>query len=155
MGGVMNEVTVNVEEEAQLVAGVLREYAAKLVEYNAEMVALLPAVAQLVRGTAPVGSTWNYSNLAWMLDRFEMINRPLQRVLSRGSALVEHSALAQRTHDEMNLRLRELESQLHHAERQTMELRDLLGVDKHAQAVAKLRYAAGLPAGRGSVTSRT
>lgn len=150
----MSDAPIDVERDAEVVGEVLREYAANLAEYNAEMMTALPAVSRLEKGTAPVGSTWDYSRLAWILDRFEMINRPLQRILSRGSGLVESSPIMSRTRDVLELRMRELESQLHHAERQTLDLHILMGKGKHAQEVAKLRYAAGLPGDRNLVARR-
>jgi len=150
----MNEAPVNVEEDAEVVGAVLREYAVKLTEYNAGMIPLLATTSRLTSGTAPLGASWDYNQIAWMLDRFEMINRPLQRVLSRGSALVEHSPLPSRAQDILELRMRELEAQLHHAERQTLELHALIAKGKHAQEVTKLRYAAGLPGNRNLAASR-
>lgn len=142
----MSEDRIDVEAEARVVAEVLREYAAKLAEYNTDMLSFLEDPHRV--------HPTRYSKIAWLLDRFEMINRPLQRILSRGSGLVENSPLIARTHDEMNLRMRELEAQLHHAERQTRHLHELLEKGKHAEAVAKLRYAAGLPLDRSLAAKR-
>ena len=128
----MSEDKIDVEKDGQAVATVLREYAGKLADFNAEMLTFLETAYEFHEG--------NYGRAAWMLDRFEMINRPLQRMLSRGSGLVENSPITPRTRDELDLRMRDLEAQLYHAERQTRRLLADLGTGKHAQEVAKLRY---------------
>lgn len=122
---------VDVEEHARIVTAVLREYAEKISALNDELWMAL-------------GSPINEGRAAWLLDRSELIRRPLLTVLSRGSGLRENAPLESITRDILSLRMVELEVHLHHMDRQTAELHALIEHDRKPEEVAKLRVAAGL-----------
>jgi hypothetical protein len=132
-----NEHRVSVEEQVRIVAGLLKEYASKLAALNVDF------LVGIERG-------YSYSKMAWLLDQGELLRPPLTRLMSRGSALLEHSSLGTITEDELTQRMREMEIHFHHALRLTHELRK--SIDKSsrkAAAVAKLRVSAGLNAMKG------
>jgi hypothetical protein len=125
-------------EEARIVCGLLKEYAARPAELNTEFldVTATPDVHWMAR--------W-----AWLLDRSELIRKPLSNIISRGSGLLEHATLDSLTRDELGLRMREIEIQLHHVLRLSHELRQSHEYKRAADQVKKLRLAAGLNAMKG------
>jgi hypothetical protein len=131
--------TVGAEEEAKVLEEILREYAGKLTAMNADLLLFSEEGAAQRKP----------SRAAWLLDRFELVRKPLLQVLSRASQLTEHADLAPLTHDLMALRLAELETQLHHAARQASELQGLVRGSADDQKVARLRVAAGLSGMKG------
>ena len=152
---------LSVTERARIVCGVLKEYAAKLEELNAEILEL------------PFGSFRSVEphrlapRAAWLLDRTELLRKPLSNIISSGSALLEYSSpdaiakmstvgpvrenasLDSLTADELALRMREIEIHLHHTLRLAHELRQNLDNIKLMDQVKKLRVAAGLNAMKG------
>lgn len=126
---------VDVETQAGLVIGVLREYSSKFAALTAE---LLDATERLPRSA-------DLDRLAWLLDRSELLRKPIATILSRGSGLRENAPLKPITRDELSLRMFETEVHLHHAIRLTLALRDRLAERKLSDGVAKLRVTAGLP----------
>src|SRR6266498_1394511 len=81
---------VNVEEHARIVSELLKEYATTLAALNS---ALLTA-----KEDGP-------ERKAWLLDQGELLTKPLSRIISRGSGLLEHSSLEPLTEDELALRM--------------------------------------------------
>jgi hypothetical protein len=160
MGGiVVNEIAVQPHEEtskveehhdlsrqAEQLFPLLREYAEKLLAFNTELMNFLESVSSFL------WSSSNYSRAAWLLDRFELIRLPLEKNLSRASALHEHGDLPIQICNEMDLRMRELEAQLHHAIRQVNELHSVLG-SSEGKIVAPLQYKSGLPGTRNRSTN--
>ncbi len=156
------EMRISVVEQARIVSGLLKEYAAKLAELNAELLGF----------SFKPGTTACFAHTAWLLDQGELLRKPLSNIISRGSALLEYSspeAIARLsavapvrerssldflTADELALRMREIEIHLHHMLRLTHELRESVetGLRKggyKGDLVAKLRLAAGLNAMKG------
>ena len=132
--------TVNVEEQARTLVGILREYADKLMAANKELFAVL---AEKDDGFL------DESRAAWLLDRSEVLRKPLLRLVSRGHGLHDHSGLDALTRDELALRLTEVDLHLHHMVRQTGQLRSVAERYKLAEDIARLRMAAGLNAMKG------
>jgi hypothetical protein len=124
---------VNVEEQARIVMGLLREYAGKLSELTAELLQL------------PGPYDLDFNRVAWLLDQSELLRKPLLTILSRGSGLRENAPLEPIVRDELSLRMFETEVHLHHVTRLTILLRDRLSERQMAEQVAKLRVSAGLP----------
>ena len=124
---------VNVEEQARSVSALLKEYTEKLSALNAN---LINAVSNFDRTPTPLA--------AWLLDQGELLRQPLSRIISLGSGLLEHSNLAPLTKDELAVRMREIDIHFHHMLRLTYELKQATENARLKDAVAKLRYAAGL-----------
>lgn len=125
------------EEQAQVVTGLLKEYAAKLAVLNIDLF-------------EAIRTRYSESRIAWLLDRGELLRKPLGQIISRGSGLLEHADLETLTDDELALRMQEVEIHLHHALRLTHELKHLIEKNKaQSEAVAKLRVAAGLSGMKG------
>ena len=131
-----NERRLSVEEQARIVSGLLKEYADKLVALNADLIDVKSNMDQNER-------------TAWLLDRGELLRKPLAQIISRGSGLLEHAQLETVTEDELALRLREVEIHLHHALRLTHELKEMVDGYRVTEEVAKLRVSAGLNAMKG------
>jgi hypothetical protein len=152
-----------IPDQARIVAGLLKEYSGKLAELNAELLEF-SFEAKLARSLAP--------QAAWLLDQTEILRKPLSSIISRGSALLEYSspeAVAKLrkvaplrddsyfdalTADELTLRMREIEIQLHHTLRLTHELRETIKAELRRTGlredlVARLQHAAGLNAMKG------
>jgi hypothetical protein len=129
---------VDVEAHARTVSALLREYAAKLATLCDELLAVL---------AAPPRDTLDRA--AWLLDRSDLVRKPLLVILSRGSGLRENGPLEPLTRDELSLRMFEAEVHIHHALRLTGQLRDKIAGSKYAGEVKKLRLAAGLSAMKG------
>ncbi|WP_439629293.1 hypothetical protein [Gemmata sp.] len=128
------------EALARSVCALLKEYADKLAALNAD---LLDALYNLHHEDT-------VRRAAWLIDRGELLRRPLTKVMSSGTFLAEHSALDATGKDEVNLRMREIEIHLHHALRLTNELRKAVEQERTlGEQVAKLRMAAGLSGARG------
>jgi hypothetical protein len=151
------ESRISVTEQARIVSGLLKEYAAKLAELNAELLDFSFELREAAR-LAP--------RAAWLLDRSELLRKPLSNIISRGSALLEYSTPEAVAHlstvapvrvnasldylaaAELSLRMREIEVHLHHSLRLTQKLREAVdGLRKAGlkkDLVAELRLAAGL-----------
>lgn len=134
----ITERPVNVEEQARIVMGLLREYAAKLAELNSTLLLVLKMEIQN-----------EINHAAWLLDQSELIQKPLLAILSRGSGLRDNSPLETITQDELSLRLFETEVHLHHMMRLSQQLRDKIKSHKLTDDVAKRRMAAGLSGMKG------
>jgi hypothetical protein len=125
-------------EQARIVSRLLKEYTRKLSTLNAD---LIQALSNFSRSAT--------QNMAWLLDRGELLRNPLSEVISRGSSLLEHTILDSVTKDELALRMREIEIHIHHAVRLTYELKQAVEKKRMASPIAKLRLAAGLNAMKG------
>ncbi len=138
----MNEArAIDVDEQARIVLGLLKEYAEKLSSLNTD---ILEARTDPTRGL-PLRT----ERAAWLLDQGELLKPPLSRIISRGSALLEHMNLDTVVEDELALRMREIEIHLHHTLRLTHELKQVFEQARNAEQIAKLRLAAGLNAMKG------
>ena len=124
---------VNVDEQARIVIGVLREYAEKLAALTSELIGIIGNLQGRI------------NEVAWLLDQSEVLRKPLLTILSRGSGLRENAPLEPVVRDELSLRMFETEVHLHHTARLTLQLRDKLTQLKWTEQVAKLRVTAGLP----------
>ena len=128
------DATICAETEARGVMSVLKEYAEKLSALNSDLMT--------TRYGYPNGDL--FQRAALLLDISETIRKPLARILSRGSALLEHPVLDSFVEDELALRVREIEIHYHHLLRLTHELRQFIDESGEKDQVARLRYAAGL-----------
>ena len=125
-------------ERTTSLAGLLREYADKLLQLNRELMEALWQGAKAVN--AP-------GQLAWLLDRSKRLDRPVRDLVNGAANSIE---LAVGFTDEsletaeITLRLGETEAQLHHMIRQSAELQKLIEEQKATDRVARLRESAGL-----------
>jgi hypothetical protein len=153
---------MSVAEQARIISGLLEEYVNKLSALNADILDVMDT-----------SRDWPWARhvrrAAWLVDQSELLRKPLSRIISRGSALLEHSRfipeesreepgldtpraqsfLDSLAEDELALRMREIEIHLHHMLRLTHELRQAIEKDSLKDEVAKLRLAAGLNAMKG------
>lgn len=157
------ELRPSAAEQARIVCELLKEYATKLAELNGEMLKL--PFGSFVPSTIPLSQL--APRAAWFLDRVDQLRRPLSKIISRGSALLEYSSpdavaklkavapvrenssLDSLTADELALRMREIEIHHHHMLRLAHEIRQGLTEVKWSEPVKKLRLAAGLNAMKG------
>jgi hypothetical protein len=132
--------SANVEEQARIVSGLLKEYAAKLADLIWDCLEL-----------PDVPHTQKPARIAWLLDQGELLCKPLSNIISRGSGLLEHSALSPLIQDELMWRMREIEIHLHHTLLRTHELHQGLADMSRTmpEEAAKLRLAAGLSGMKG------
>lgn len=133
-----NEPHMNVEEQARVVSGLLKEYVDKLAALNADLLDV-------------ISDPYSTARASWLLDQGDLLRKPLAQIISRGSGLLEHANLDTITEDELSLRMQEIEIHLHHAFRLTHELKQVILATGNTlvEQVAKLRVAAGLNAMKG------
>jgi hypothetical protein len=130
-----------VNDQARIVADLLREYANKLVDLRKEFEQLLWSMAD--------HDLRDDSLAAWLLDQSDHLRKPLVAILSRASSFEEHGGLDPLIEDEIRLRRTETEIHLHHVLRLTGDLRSRLDQRKQSEDVARLRMAAGLSGMKG------
>ena len=130
--------TLAADDQARIVARILREYGDKLSVLATELL------------TFARGSHSNtHERAAWFLDQSEYLQKPLLVILSRASNFVEHGGVDSLIEDELRLRLIETEIHLHHVLRLAHELRSHNDQHKMTADVAQLRMAAGLSGMKG------
>ncbi len=135
----MNSLIAGTEQGTPL-AAILGEFATKLSVLN----------DRVLEHWASKDSTEIWDRHAILLDRIEMIRKPLETVIRDASQLLEHGDLEEYQRSELTLRLAEVETELHHSIRYTELLKTNIARDPQFQnTVARLRVTAGLNAMKG------
>ena len=136
----MTDVLLTAEQEAATLAGLLSEYTGRLRDLN----------DRVLEHWADKDSSGVFERHAVLLDRMELIRKPLERVIGWASQLLEHGDLEPVQSAELGLRLTDVETELHHSIRFVERLNSNLYRDQQFVAnVARLRVAAGLNAMKG------
>mgnify|MGYP001807145970 CR=1 FL=1 len=132
-------VTMPVDEQVKHLCGLLKEYAAKLVDLKQQ---------ERVFAVPSFGLDQNlYDVLAWWLDECQRLKKPLLAVVSSASQMLEHLSLDTLQSEELALRLAEIEVHLHHVLRRFHFWSERVAKDKSLKSqIEPLRMAHGLPA---------
>ena len=126
---------ISTSEQGTPLATILGEFATKLSALN----------DRVLEHWADKDSGGIWERHAILLDRIEMIRKPLEVVIGGASQLLEHGDLEPFQRGELTLRLAEVETELHHAIRHTEQLKANLARDPQFQiTVARLRMTAGI-----------
>jgi hypothetical protein len=138
-------------EQAERLADILHEYSDKVRAVNEDLLAVMQS--------GEYGRSKHASRIATLLDRVDVLWKPLLRITSQASQLLERERLANGDGDsekldpittaELSLRVFETESQIHHMLRLADELRKRVAEYQIAAEVKALRYTAGLNAMKG------